>query len=70
MIDHHRYHQRARREAAIWQDLNHPHVLAFVGILECEAGFYLVCPYQQNGSLDKYLRARPNVDRAAIVSTT
>ena len=60
--------QRARREGKLWRGLKHPHVLDFMGVLESATFFCFVCPYQKNGSLDKYIQANPHIDRIQMVS--
>ncbi|KAK7055199.1 kinase-like protein [Favolaschia claudopus] len=55
------------REALIWQDLHHPHILPFLGIdrNSFPSSLCAVSPWMQHGTILKYLKdhGRGNVDR-------
>jgi serine/threonine protein kinase len=48
-----------RREADIWFNLNHPHVVRLYGACHIGDPFF-TCEYASSGSLSDYLRAHPN----------
>lgn len=58
-------HQRYSRELKVWVGLMHENILPLLGVA---AGHYashgcaaLVCPWMENGTLDKYLTAYPKM---------
>ncbi|KAL4086200.1 hypothetical protein PRIC1_014331 [Phytophthora ramorum] len=48
-----------RREADIWFGFSHPHVVRLFGACHIGSPFF-VCEYATHGTLDKYLRKRPD----------
>ncbi|KAG8904122.1 hypothetical protein FRB99_002206 [Tulasnella sp. 403] len=53
-----------RREAPRWVELNHQHVLKFLGVGKDKRGFlYLASEWMERGSLDDYIKVNPNCDR-------
>ncbi|KAG8902678.1 hypothetical protein FRB99_004267 [Tulasnella sp. 403] len=60
-----------RQEARVWQGLNHPNVLRFIGIAEdTDRRLYLISPWVNDGSLDIYLRAHPDANRPEFILQT
>ena len=45
------------KEALIWHQLDHPHILPLLGIIEDPSGFTIsmVLPWMENGSLRSYV---------------
>lgn len=54
-------------ELHVWQNLFHPHLLPFLGVLFDEH-VSLVSPFVDNGSLPMYLMDHPDADRPRFVS--
>ncbi|KAG8900786.1 ubiquitin-protein transferase activating protein, partial [Tulasnella sp. 403] len=61
---------RIRREEDIWQKLQHPNILPFLGTADVEGTLYLVSPWVDNGSLPGYLKRNPNCDRPRLIRET
>ncbi len=51
----------------VWQNLDHPNVLRFLGILFDEVDVYLVSPMMEAGSLSRYIPTHPEADRVTLV---
>ncbi len=63
-------YQQFCQEALVWKQLNHPNVLAFLGVnMELFAPrFCLVSPWMSNGTLLDYLEKNPEHNRMKAVS--
>ena len=64
--------QRLERETRVWNQLDHPNVLPFLGISK-DAGEEgsapaLITPFCANGDVLDYLKQTPNADRLHLVS--
>ena len=64
--------QRLKRETWVWNQLDHPNVLPFLGISK-DAGEEgsapaLITPFCANGDVLDYLKQTPNADRLHLVS--
>lgn len=48
------------KEALIWHQLDHPHILPFPGVIEDESGIILsmVLPWMENGNVRQYLNKK------------
>ncbi|THU86153.1 kinase-like protein [Dendrothele bispora CBS 962.96] len=59
-----------RREALLWRQLNHPNLLAFLGVnTELFApGFCLVSPWMANGDVISYLKTHPQMDKLCAMT--
>lgn len=62
--------KRFRHEAHTWCRLDHRHVLPFLGICVDGPTLYMCSPWQERGDLPHYLKARPDVDRLALITQT
>ncbi|KAG2046357.1 kinase-like protein [Suillus hirtellus] len=57
--------KRIHREVHVWIDLEHDHILTFNGIVDGLGPLpALVSPWMENGSLNNYLKQRPDLDKA------
>ena len=61
------FSQRRLREAAIWKELKHPHVLPLVGTCEVDDKAYLVAPYIEHGTLIEFVVNHPEFPRVSLV---
>ncbi|KAG8902176.1 hypothetical protein FRC00_000985 [Tulasnella sp. 408] len=59
--------RRFEREAAVWSGLRHVHVLKLLGTLHKNGEFYLVSPFQINGSLMRFVANHPQVNRIKLL---
>lgn len=57
------FSQRYEREARIWQSLQHPHILSFLGTFTRDGHLYLVTPFIDNGDIVEYINTFPHVNR-------
>ncbi|KDQ15096.1 hypothetical protein BOTBODRAFT_85348, partial [Botryobasidium botryosum FD-172 SS1] len=58
---------RAFREASVWRQLRHAHILPFLG-MSTQAGLpHLVSPYMENGTAPDYIRRNPGVNRLQLL---
>jgi serine/threonine protein kinase len=57
------------REAVLWRQLSHEHLLPFLGVSENFRGFCLVSPWMSGGSAASYVRRNnlPSEDRLRLV---
>lgn len=63
--------QRFSREIAFWQQLDHPNILPFYGVLPHpgpDPSNVLVTPWMEHGNADIYVKQNPAASRLAIVS--
>ncbi|KAG8919666.1 hypothetical protein FRC01_001178, partial [Tulasnella sp. 417] len=56
-----RFKRRIIRETSIWARSEHPNVLPFLGYQVIDGEPRLVSPWMNNGSLETYLKTRPNL---------
>ncbi|KAF5348857.1 hypothetical protein D9756_009702 [Leucocoprinus leucothites] len=59
------------REAILWSQLSHPNLLPFYGICplrDYSGQIALVSPWQENGSIGRYLEGNPSLPRIPFVS--
>ncbi|KAG8898016.1 hypothetical protein FRC00_003523 [Tulasnella sp. 408] len=54
-----RISRRLRREAFIWEGAKHPNIYPFIGYAIVDEAHYLVSPWAEHGSLEKYLKDNP-----------
>ncbi|KAG8903405.1 hypothetical protein FRB99_003335 [Tulasnella sp. 403] len=60
-----------KAQAALWQRLDHPNILPFIGLAEDdESRLYLLSPWMENGSLCDYLRRNVEADRPQLLLHT
>ncbi|KAG8893895.1 hypothetical protein FRC01_013282, partial [Tulasnella sp. 417] len=58
------FQKRIRRETVIWKMATHPNILPFIGYQVDETGTpMLVSPWCQNGNLESYIKANPDLSR-------
>ncbi|KIO17294.1 hypothetical protein M407DRAFT_46657, partial [Tulasnella calospora MUT 4182] len=62
--------QRSAREARIWRRARHPNILQFIGTYKRGSQCYLVSPYMKNGTLARYIKAHPTMDRIKLLRET
>ncbi|KDQ14058.1 hypothetical protein BOTBODRAFT_55778 [Botryobasidium botryosum FD-172 SS1] len=62
--------RRIQREGALWQQLEHAHILYLYGICEKGTDIYLVSPWMPNGNVMSYLRRHPTSDRHELLTQT
>ncbi|KAF8337511.1 kinase-like domain-containing protein [Cantharellus anzutake] len=64
--------QYLTREMEIWGELDHPHILKFLGFaiegVGCDVKGVLVSPWCSNGSVLEYLQKNPNAEKIDLVS--
>ena len=63
--------QAYTKEAVLWRQLSHPHVLPFYGAFhwsEVPPRLCLVSPWMENGNIVQYLERNPQADRQSLVS--
>ncbi|KZV97043.1 kinase-like protein [Exidia glandulosa HHB12029] len=56
-----------RRELDACSQVQHRHILTFMGTASWGYNTILVAPYMKNGNLSKYLEAHPHADRATLI---
>jgi hypothetical protein len=65
------YHpQDVACEAILWQQLSHPNLLPFYGLVEIDnipRGF--VSPWMNNGDINEYLQREPKANRILLVGS-
>lgn len=61
--------QRLKYEAKIWSQLEHPHILPFLGTCKLDDWMCMVSPWQQHGSLSAWTRepGRTDPERLTLV---
>jgi serine/threonine protein kinase len=52
----------------MWKTLQHPNVLALIGVMMSEAHFAMISEWMVNGNINDFVKARPDVNRIALVS--
>jgi serine/threonine protein kinase len=64
------------REALLWRQLNHPHILSFLGVdaetFSSRNALCLISPWMEQGTLKQYITSTlfdPAVDRGRLVRT-
>ncbi|KAG8909379.1 hypothetical protein FRC01_006979 [Tulasnella sp. 417] len=62
--------RRFEREADTWRQLEHPHVLKFLGTYRPGAHLYFVSPFAKNGTVLDYVRNRPGINRVRLLCET
>jgi serine/threonine protein kinase len=55
------------KEALVWKSLRHPNVLPLIGVSVSERQFAMISELMENGNVNDYVKANPNVDRVRIV---
>ena len=57
------------REVIIWKTLHHPNVLPLLGVTMtiAENRFAMVSEWIENGNINQFLKAHPDVDRVELV---
>ncbi|KAG8916482.1 hypothetical protein FRC00_012266, partial [Tulasnella sp. 408] len=59
------FQTRIKRETVIWKMAKHPNILPFIGYQVDKTGTpMLVSPWCQNGNLESYVEANPNLSRS------
>jgi len=51
----------------MWKSLRHPKVLPLLGVTMIEDKFVMVSEWMENGNINNFLRAHPDVDRLELV---
>lgn len=59
--------QRFCREVAIWKALRHPNVLTLVGVMMSEDRLVMVSEWMENGNINDFVKAHPDVNRLELV---
>ncbi|KAG8902679.1 hypothetical protein FRB99_004268 [Tulasnella sp. 403] len=62
--------EQIQSEANLWQRLDHPNVLQFLGTAPFEGNLCLISPWMDNGSLKDYLPNHPDADRPKFLLET
>lgn len=62
------YHQVIQQEVEIWRELDHEHILKFIGACPVAEKPFMVCEMKANGDVLTYLRKNPNASKRKIVS--
>lgn len=62
--------RRFQREAATWQKLQHPHILAYLGTFQRDGNFYFVSPFIENGTLVEYIALHLSANRIKLLCET
>lgn len=60
--------QRFTREARLWQDLKHQHILPLLGIFNRGLVLYIASPFIRTGNLAEYAVKSLGADRIRLVS--
>ncbi|KAG9044842.1 hypothetical protein FS837_007424 [Tulasnella sp. UAMH 9824] len=68
--DHDDIIRRFKREAAVWEPLEHPHLLKFLGTYEKQGTLYLVSPFVENGCAIEYVKDKPSCNRVKLLRET
>ncbi|KAF8594853.1 hypothetical protein BDV93DRAFT_409078, partial [Ceratobasidium sp. AG-I] len=55
--------QRAMRETYVWSKARHENVQELSGVIMFQGHLGMVSPWMENGNLQKYLEANPEVER-------
>ena len=56
------------RETYIWSKARHENVQELTGVIMFQGLLGMVSPWMENGNLQKYLEANPEIDRYPLVS--
>lgn len=59
--------QRICKEVVVWKFLQHPNVLPLTGATMSETRFTMVSDWMENGDINKFVKAHPDVDRLGLV---
>ncbi|KDQ17158.1 hypothetical protein BOTBODRAFT_598930 [Botryobasidium botryosum FD-172 SS1] len=59
--------RRAMREIGVWQRLQHPNVLPFIGLHIQGSKIYMLSPWMEKGDMHQYLKVAPNADRPQLL---
>ena len=51
----------------VWGALDHPNVLPLLGVTMTEARFVMVSRWMENGNINEFVEANPDVDRLQLV---
>ena len=51
----------------MWKFLQHPNVLPLIGVMMSETRFAMVSEWMTNGSINEYVKTRPDVNRVRLV---
>lgn len=62
------YHQVIQQEVEIWRELDHEHILKFIGACPVAEKPFMVCEMKANGDVLTFLRKNPNASKRKIVS--
>ncbi|KAG8895299.1 hypothetical protein FRB99_000658 [Tulasnella sp. 403] len=63
--------EKIKSEAKVWEGLDHPNVLLFMGTAEDkDKHLYLISPWMENGSLKMYLPKHPDANRPRFLLET
>ncbi|KAF9509411.1 hypothetical protein BS47DRAFT_154544 [Hydnum rufescens UP504] len=57
---------RLKREARVWNSLNHPNIVPLLGVVSGKLGPGLVTPWYAHGNILQYLRRVPNARRESL----
>ena len=52
----------------MWKRVRHPNIVSFLGLVSDSPPLSLVYAWMPNGTLSKYLRKHPIVDKVALVT--
>ena len=60
--------QRFCKEFVLWNALQHPNVLPLIGVRMTDTEFTMVSEWMPNGSINRYVKERQDVNRFELVS--
>ncbi|TDL18694.1 kinase-like protein [Rickenella mellea] len=68
MNDAEKAHKNLCREVLLWRQLNHPHLLEFLGVCKYSSLYTsIVSPWMENGTVLNFVKACPKVDRIKLL---
>ena len=53
----------------MWKFLRHPNVLPLVGVTMSETRFTMISGWMENGDINEFVKAHPDVDRLELVGS-
>ncbi|TDL18692.1 kinase-like protein [Rickenella mellea] len=66
--DAERAHRNLCREVLLWRQLNHPHLLEFLGVCKYSSPYTsIVSPWMENGTVLNFVQTRPKVGRIRLL---
>ena len=53
----------------MWKFLRHPNILPLTGVTMSKGRFAVVSEWMENGNINEFVKAHPDVDRPGLVSS-